>query len=1054
MSDNPEETSYYLRLVSMYMDLCTETVRKVFAFYSPNNNGEDFIRLNQARLNELKTNGILNQQECEVVITQWPNLRRMDISLLITLSINLFTTVQLPPPTKGWNRPPKGKDISIAADLLRLRKIRNVIVGHHPCARLHQWVFENEWENIQTILLRIERQIDPGNEVHLQNQIECYLIPQLQPCIQNEHDSKLKEWYQEVSKAQKQVDEYLKNLEGFNLYLKDKSDRYERYIKLLVEGGRFVLLALIKTKCQQSDLRCKLDEKEDILREKIIDSEHLEILYPSASDRLATPLNFSVWDISLLTGVLLYAFECSGDLKEAIDNLYNAQKNYAEVAVKSLDPDTFVDYLSDLKYSISVAKNYLNSEEKSHINEILEESKKKAKEDGSFKIYMEELKSQGFQMKTFSDIHRETVQKTKETLQQMITHGICFDSNRVLELKMITVGSDEKKKKIAENILFEVWQIALDRTENKGNFQEIQEEVNKVLKEMKKSKNIQDISVEQKCILLQIASREPCDMLALIEYFESDLFLKTLDDICKSVGYHCDTIVAICSNVTIESLHGILNEQHLAKQQESGIRVPITVSSPAAMMELWKLFRSEQFSNSINAIAEKLSIHSKTPITLKTFTDMKEFNDVFDEEIEQSSTDSESNDSFTQDSSRTLDTELDFPYKGDEAGHPADQSSKYDKRKLKKRLGKRNGKKPPTQDQQAAGDTGNSLTLDKSGLLKTPWRKLEQNEKWTKQYAEKLLSDIQKHCGNDVWKNNYMYRHQMTSLTLDKSGLLKTPWRKLEQNEKWTKQYAGKLLSDIQKPCFNEKNISNIRILLLGSVGAGKSSFLNTVASIDRGRISQITIAGGADCSLTFALKEYRPQYKLKNFRILNTVGVEDNDQGGLNLNDVLYLVKGHIPPDYKFNPATSIDERSPEFRPEPKDNEKIHCVVFVLDATVAGNDNISDARRRKIKKLQTALRAFNIPRIVLLTKIDVLCEFVDADIENTCKSEKVKEAVNVAKELYKLPENCVFPVRNYEHEVEADYKKEILHLLALRQMIYFGADFLDSVPASDHEES
>ncbi|XP_053374178.1 uncharacterized protein LOC128546827 [Mercenaria mercenaria] len=681
MSDNPEETACYLRLVSMFMDLCTESVRKVFTFYSPNNNGEDFIRLNQAKLNELKTKGILNQQECEVVITQWPNLRLMDISLLITLSINLFTTVQLPAPTKGWDRPPKGKDISIAADLLRLRKIRNVIVGHHPCARLPQWKFEKEWKNIETILLRIERLIDPGNEVHLQSQIECYFTQQLQPCIQNEHDPKLKEWYLEVSKAQKQVDEYLKNLEGFNIYLKEKSDRYERYIKLLVKGGRFVLSALIKTKCQQSDLRCKLDEKEDILREKIADSEHLEILYPSASDRLATPLDLSVWDISLLTGVLLYAFECECDLKEAIDNLHNARKNYAEVVVKSLDPDTFVDYLSDLKFSINVAKSYLNSEEKSHINKILEESKKTAKEDGSFKTYMEELKSQGLQMKTFSDIHKETVQKTKETLQQMITHGISFDSNRVLELKMITVGSDEEKKKIAENILFEVWQIALDRTENKGNFQEIQGEVNMILKEIKKSKNIQNISVEQKCVLLQIESREPCDMLSLIEYFESDLFHKTLDGICKAVGYHCDTIVAVCSNVTIESLYGILNEQHLSKQQESGIRVPITVSSPAAMMELWKLFRSEQFLNSTSAIAEKLSKHSNTSVTLKTFTDMKEFNDVFDGETEQSSTDSESNDSLTQDNSRTLDTELDFPYKGDVAEHTADQSSQYDKQK-------------------------------------------------------------------------------------------------------------------------------------------------------------------------------------------------------------------------------------------------------------------------------------------------------------------------------------------------------------------------------------
>ncbi|XP_045184178.2 interferon-induced protein 44-like [Mercenaria mercenaria] len=140
---------------------------------------------------------------------------------------------------------------------------------------------------------------------------------------------------------------------------------------------------------------------------------------------------------------------------------------------------------------------------------------------------------------------------------------------------------------------------------------------------------------------------------------------------------------------------------------------------------------------------------------------------------------------------------------------------------------------------------------------------------------------------------------------------MKTPWRKLEGSGKWTKEYAEKLLDDIQKRCDKEKDIPNIRILLLGSVRAGNSSFLNTVASIDIGRIAQITIAGGADDSVTFALKEYCPKDKLKNFQILDTMGVEDTNQGGLNLKDVLYLVKGHIPPNYKFNPATPIDEKA-----------------------------------------------------------------------------------------------------------------------------------------------
>ncbi|XP_053388258.1 uncharacterized protein LOC128551430, partial [Mercenaria mercenaria] len=675
MSDNPEESAYFLRLMSMYMDLCTESVRNVFNFHSPDNNGEKFLLLhvNQAKLIELKREKVLNQQESELVITQWPNLKRMDISLLITLSINLFTTVQLSPPIKGWNRPPKGTDISIAADLLRLKKIRNTIVGHYPCARLAQWRFEEEWETIKIILLRIEKHISPGNEEHLQIKIDQYLIQELQPGIKGEHDPKLREWYQEVFKAQEQVDKYLEKLEGFSVYLKSKSNRYERYIKLLVKGGQFVLSALLKAKCQPRDLRSILDEKEHLLKEKITDPKHLEVIYSSDSDRLSNALDLSKWDISLLAGVLLYAFECSDDMKKAIGNIYNARRNYAETAVIALDPDSFVEHVSDLKTSIIVASNYLNAEEKTQIEEILEECKKTSMEDGSFKIYMNELKSQGLQMKTFSDIHKETVKKTKTYLQEMITSGISFNNSRVLELKMITVGSGEEKKEIAENILFEVWQTALDITEDKNDFQEIKKEVIKILEEIKKKKSVHNVDVKQECILLQMSCRQPCDILALIEYFDSVLFRKYLDDICKEVGYYCDTIVAICAHVTIESLDSILNTPIRQEKQETGVRVPITVSSPAAMVELRKFFRSGKFINGTNAIAEELSKHTNSEVELKSFIDMKELNDVFDGDTDDESSDSSS----TTDTIQPMKTGSYWP---DLLEDPFDYLSPYDKR--------------------------------------------------------------------------------------------------------------------------------------------------------------------------------------------------------------------------------------------------------------------------------------------------------------------------------------------------------------------------------------
>jgi ABC-type arginine transport system ATPase subunit len=47
------------------------------------------------------------------------------------------------------------------------------------------------------------------------------------------------------------------------------------------------------------------------------------------------------------------------------------------------------------------------------------------------------------------------------------------------------------------------------------------------------------------------------------------------------------------------------------------------------------------------------------------------------------------------------------------------------------------------------------------------------------------------------------------------------------------------------------ESVDAIKILLLGQIKSGKSSFLNTLATIDEERIAQITRAGGHGNSLT-----------------------------------------------------------------------------------------------------------------------------------------------------------------------------------------------------------
>lgn len=44
------------------------------------------------------------------------------------------------------------------------------------------------------------------------------------------------------------------------------------------------------------------------------------------------------------------------------------------------------------------------------------------------------------------------------------------------------------------------------------------------------------------------------------------------------------------------------------------------------------------------------------------------------------------------------------------------------------------------------------------------------------------------------------------------------------------------------------------------------------------------------------------------------------------------------------------------------------------------------------------------------------------------------------------IPMNCIFPVKNYSSEISSDDDMNALILSALRQMIDFGDDFLDTM--------
>ncbi|KAL4224202.1 Interferon induced protein 44 [Mactra antiquata] len=270
-----------------------------------------------------------------------------------------------------------------------------------------------------------------------------------------------------------------------------------------------------------------------------------------------------------------------------------------------------------------------------------------------------------------------------------------------------------------------------------------------------------------------------------------------------------------------------------------------------------------------------------------------------------------------------------------------------------------------------------------------------------------------------------------------------TPWRKTPA---WNDKFLDGLIEDITtfKP-FPDLDISEARILMLGPVGAGKSSFYNTINSIFRGRITQKAGSGSAEQSLTTAYTPYFVRERsggTLNFRICDTRGLEDSQ--GIDVIECNYLLDGHVPEYYQFNPATPITPNTNGFISKPTLEEKIHCVVFVLDSTTV--EVLPDKIIQKMKSFQTLMNQKGIPQAILLTKIDKLCENVEKNTAEVFTSGVVEENVAKVSQLLGLPRGNVLPVKNYENEMQLDKGISILSLLSLRQILNFAEDYLESL--------
>ncbi|XP_068445607.1 interferon-induced protein 44-like [Clinocottus analis] len=273
---------------------------------------------------------------------------------------------------------------------------------------------------------------------------------------------------------------------------------------------------------------------------------------------------------------------------------------------------------------------------------------------------------------------------------------------------------------------------------------------------------------------------------------------------------------------------------------------------------------------------------------------------------------------------------------------------------------------------------------------------------------------------------------------------LEKPWRTIT----WESEKRKELIESVKCYKPTESSVSQLRVLLIGPVGAGKSSFFNSINSVFRGHVTNQAISG---CSATSLTTQFRT-YSVKDGRegkplpiiFCDTMGLEESTGAGLDIDDICSILKGHLPDRYQFNPSAPLNSDANGYRKSPVLNDTVHCVAYVADACKVSI--MSQKLQEKMDAIRRKINAMGIPQLVLLTKVDEACPLVAKDVRNVYKSGYIKEVMQEVSVRVGVPVSCVVPVKNYSEELEVNHNCDILLLSAVIQMFRFADNYFDEI--------
>ncbi|KAM9454925.1 interferon-induced protein 44-like [Clarias gariepinus] len=180
-------------------------------------------------------------------------------------------------------------------------------------------------------------------------------------------------------------------------------------------------------------------------------------------------------------------------------------------------------------------------------------------------------------------------------------------------------------------------------------------------------------------------------------------------------------------------------------------------------------------------------------------------------------------------------------------------------------------------------------------------------------------------------------------------------------------------------------------------------------------------------------------------------MGLEPADDKGAHVLDIVSALKGFLKEGYKFSPANPVSEDDDDYKYNPRVSDQIFCLVNIISANDVSR--MDDKVFQKMKKIREEASKYNMPQVIVMTKVDAYCELVKNDLTKVYTSKKIKEKMQNCSHRLGVPMNNIFPVKNYHEESDTDVNMDVLILKALDQIVNLANDALIDLNACDKNE-